>query len=288
MTTVAPPPVQGTGLLVADDDHAILDIVSRFGQQAGFNVVPCVGGRAALAHLEHARTDVAVAVDLRMPDVNGLDVLRAIRDANPDCQVILMSGDATIDSAVEAAKLGAMDYLSKPFDFVEGSSAMLGSVKGRGRHAAGGCWWPEREESPGPSSSAAWWAASPAMQDLFSLIKRLARTSRSALISGETGTGKELVARAIHQSGRGGASSSPSTARLVRDAARERAVRARTRRFHRATSTRPGLFEVAAAVRYFSTRSASCRSMQAKLLRVLENGECGASVRSSHATSTCG
>ena len=65
-------------------------------------------------------------VDLRMPDINGLEVLRAIQDTDPDCQVILMSGDATIDSAVEAVKLGAIDYLTKPFDFVSAPASCSG------------------------------------------------------------------------------------------------------------------------------------------------------------------
>ena len=73
------------------------------------------GGRQAIDRLEQGHIDMAV-VDLRMPEIGGIEVLRAIRAADPDCQVVLMSGDATIDSAVEAVKLGAIDYLTKPFD----------------------------------------------------------------------------------------------------------------------------------------------------------------------------
>ena len=103
-------------ILVVDDEETVLDLIGRFAEDAGFKVVTCATGAEALEQLKHHRADVA-AVDLRLPDVGGIEVLRAIREADPDCQVILMSGDATIDSAVEAVKLGAVDYLTKPFDF---------------------------------------------------------------------------------------------------------------------------------------------------------------------------
>jgi DNA-binding NtrC family response regulator len=103
-------------LLLVDDDPGIRDAVGRLGERAGFEVVSCAGGREALAQLQRRPADLAM-VDLRMPDVNGLEVLRAIREAVPACEVILMTGFATIDSAVEAIKLGASDYLTKPFDF---------------------------------------------------------------------------------------------------------------------------------------------------------------------------
>jgi len=103
-------------LLLVDDNERILDVVARFARRAGFDVVTCAGGRQALEQLRRQPADLAM-VDLRMPDVNGLDVLRAIRETVPGCEVILMTGYAGIDSAIEAIKLGAVDYLTKPFDF---------------------------------------------------------------------------------------------------------------------------------------------------------------------------
>ncbi|MDQ3346861.1 MAG: response regulator [Acidobacteriota bacterium] len=107
---------QRPSLVVVDDEQGILDVITRFGERAGFDVVACSGGRQAIAQLQTRRADVAM-VDLRMPDIGGLDVIRAIREIDPNCQSVLMTGYATVDTAVEAIKLGAMDYLSKPLDF---------------------------------------------------------------------------------------------------------------------------------------------------------------------------
>ena len=107
---------QRPSLVVVDDEQGILDVVSRFGRRAGFDVIACSGGREAIAQLQTRSADIAM-VDLRMPDIGGLDVIRAIREIDPHCQAVLMTGFATVDTAVEAIKLGAMDYLSKPLDF---------------------------------------------------------------------------------------------------------------------------------------------------------------------------
>ena len=93
----------------------MLAIVDQFARGFGFTVVTRTDARAALAELPALKPD-AVMVDLRMPDINGLDVLRAIREIDPTCQIILMTGDPSVDTAIEAVKLGALDYISKPFD----------------------------------------------------------------------------------------------------------------------------------------------------------------------------
>src|SRR4029450_13844083 len=85
-------------------------------ERAGFDVVVCSHGRDAIGLIQSRRPDL-VMVDLRMPEVGGLDILRAIRDVDAHCQAVLMTGYASVDTAVEAVKLGAMDYLSKPLDF---------------------------------------------------------------------------------------------------------------------------------------------------------------------------
>ena len=103
-------------LVVIDDEQGILDVVSRFARRTGYEVVTCAGGREGISQIQTRHADLAM-VDLRMPDVGGLEVLRAIRETNPQCQAVLMTGYASVDTAVEAIKLGAMDYLSKPLDF---------------------------------------------------------------------------------------------------------------------------------------------------------------------------
>ena len=100
-------------LLVADDDSAVLSIVTRIADRTGFRVDVCSDGREAVERLSATKFDMAL-LDLRMPELGGLEVLRTIRKADAACEVVLMSGDPTLDSAVEAVKLGALDYLQKP------------------------------------------------------------------------------------------------------------------------------------------------------------------------------
>ncbi|MEQ1575090.1 MAG: response regulator, partial [Vicinamibacterales bacterium] len=102
-------------LLVVDDDRAILTLTGTIALAEGFDVATTVSGEDAMRQLSQRPVDL-VLLDLRMPGVTGLDVLRAIREVSPRCKVVLMTGYATIDSAVEAVKLGATDYLTKPFD----------------------------------------------------------------------------------------------------------------------------------------------------------------------------
>ena len=103
-------------LLVVDDEVPVLRVVERLAARTGFDVVACGSGTEAMQALARRPADLAM-VDLRMPDVNGLDLLRQIRTSTPSCEVILMTAYAAVDSAVEAIKLGAREYLTKPFDF---------------------------------------------------------------------------------------------------------------------------------------------------------------------------
>ena len=217
-------------LVVVDDEQGILDVVSRFAKRAGYEVVTCAGGREAITQIQTNHADLAM-VDLRMPDVGGLEVLRAIRDTNPQCQAVLMTGFASVDTAVEAIKLGAMDYLSKPLDFGR-LEQLLGGVREE----------LERRRTVLSLESdlarklefCGMIGRGPVMQELFGMIRRLAPHVRTALITGETGTGKELVARALHKTGP--AARPPVRHRQLlggrRDALRERALRPRARRVH--------------------------------------------------------
>src|SRR5258708_32762681 len=103
-------------LLVGADEAGMLGLIQRFAGPAGFDVHTNASATDAIATIRECAPDVAI-VDLRMPEVGGLDVLRAIREAQPECRVILMTAHAEADSAIEAAQLGAMGYLSKPTHF---------------------------------------------------------------------------------------------------------------------------------------------------------------------------
>ena len=177
---------------VVDDEPVVGAVVKRLADSVGFEVVVCSSAAEALAGLPGRPAQMAF-VDLRMPETNGLELLRQIRDTIPACEVVLMSGLATIDSAVEAIKLGARDYLQ---------AARLQSGDRTAKDV--------RDELPAVSdcskSRAAWCASrghgmlgrSAAMQEVLA-DRRLAPHVRTVLITGETGTGKELVAHALYQ-----------------------------------------------------------------------------------------
>jgi DNA-binding NtrC family response regulator len=173
----------------------MLPLVRRLAAHVGFDVVEFRDGKEALAQLAELKPDAAL-IDKNMPGLGGLDVLRSIRDVQPDCHVILMTGDPDVETAIEALKLGAADYLTKPFG-IESLREAFETVR-RSR---------ERRESlqlaaSGLASQFAFQGMvgnSPAMQELFDAIRRFAPHMRTALIIGETGTGKELVAQALHK-----------------------------------------------------------------------------------------
>jgi len=185
-------------LLIVDDDPNVIRLVERFVENQGFEVVARTGGLELLAELPQLKPDVAL-VDLRMPEVGGFDLFRAIRDAHPTCHVILMTAHATVDSAIEAVKMGALDYVGKPFDW-DRLRGLFDTVRyglaRRQRLLAADSELASQFEFNGMVGR------SPVMQELFDAIRRLAPHVRTALITGETGTGKELVARALHRLGR--------------------------------------------------------------------------------------
>jgi two-component system, NtrC family, response regulator HydG len=184
-------------LLVIDDEPVVFATVERFAPGFGFTVVGRANARAALAELPVLRPD-AVMVDLRMPEINGLDILRAVRDIDPTCQVILMTGESSIDTAIEAVKLGALDYISKPFDLQRLGGLLTGvrkSIERRERLLQADA------EVAKTFAFCGMIGRSPAMQELFDAVRRFAPHVRTLLVTGETGTGKELVAHALHTLG---------------------------------------------------------------------------------------
>jgi two-component system, NtrC family, response regulator AtoC len=258
-------------LLVVDDEPIVGAVMKRLAEPVGFDVVVCLSATDALATLARHPADMAF-VDLRMPDINGIDLLRQIRDAVPACHVVLMSGFGTIESAVEAVKLGARDYLTKPLDF-DRVTALLKDARDEASR---------RQRLLKIESRVArelefhgMLGRSAAMQEVFSLIRRLAPHVRTVLITGETGTGKELVAHALHQEG-------PRRSRrfvtvncsAVVETLFESELFGHVRgAFTGATEHKQGLFEAAHEGTLFLDEIGELPlSLQAKLLRVLEDG----------------
>jgi two-component system response regulator HydG len=259
-------------LLVVDDEPGILAVVERFARGQGFAVITRTEGHGIVAELPAIKADVAL-VDLRLPGMSGLDLLRAMHDADPSLRVILMTGHASVESAIEAVKLGALDYLSKPIDFDRLGELFVTVREGldrRRRLLTADSELASRFEFCGMVGR------SPVMQELFDTIRRLAPHVRTALVTGETGTGKELVARALHKlGGRRDRRFVTSNCSAIVESLFESELFGHTRgAFTGAGEAKPGLFELADGGTLFLDEIGELPLvMQAKLLRVVEYGE---------------
>jgi DNA-binding NtrC family response regulator len=184
-------------LLVVDDEPGMLALIERVVAPTGFRTILHGSAREALERLHGEAADVAL-VDLQMPEIGGLDVLRAIRQTRPQCAVILMTGHASVESAIEAVKLGALDYLTKPLDLAR-LRKLLGDAREeaerRATVLAADTELARRLELCGMIGRSA------VMQQLFGLVRRIAPHARAALVTGETGAGTEGIARAVHELG---------------------------------------------------------------------------------------
>ena len=184
-------------VLIADDEDRILRALARALRQDGHDVAEAPGGLAAQRLLTERAFDVVV-VDNVMPDLSGLDIIRHLAQhvpAGERPQIVLMTAHATVESAIEAMKLGALDYLQKPFEIDEllvvvRRAVELQRLRGEHRYLLS-----ERDEEFDHYGIV---GRSQAMQDVIHTLERVAETKSTVLITGETGTGKELVARAIH------------------------------------------------------------------------------------------
>ena len=259
-------------MLIVDDDAHILALVERFAVKRGFAVVTKASGQEALDYLAGHGADIAL-VDVRMPGVGGLQVLRAIREAASECRVVLMTGEPDMAVAVDAIKLGAQDVIPKPLDFVRLVEILSGVQEENARH---------RQVRAIEQHLAArldfhgMVGRSPEMEALFSLIRRLAPHVRTAVIAGETGTGKELVARALHACGPRAARPivTVSCAAIVPTLFESELFGHTRGAFTGASENKAGVFELADRGTLFLDEIGELPlEVQSKLLRVLENGE---------------
>ena len=184
----------GARLLIIDDEGSILDFLSLLFQQEGYEVDTARTVEQARHALGHATYDL-VLCDVMMPDGNGIDLLREIKSGEADPAVIMMTAYTSTKAAIEAMKLGAADYISKPFD-VEELKIVAQKALERAELADENIYL--RRELAQKYTFNNIIGKSPRMQAIFSLIERIARTSSTVLVHGESGTGKELIARAIH------------------------------------------------------------------------------------------
>jgi len=259
-------------LLVVDDEQSIRRLCMTIGTTLGFVCDEAESAETAVTRIETDPPDV-VLTDFKLPNQSGVELLKAIKGALPRTEVAIMTGHGSIESAVDAMKLGAYDYIEKPFR-VEKMRLLLQRMAEKVRLVNENAFLREKvntdENLDGIIGSSA------GMQDVLRMISRLKDTRTPVLISGESGTGKELVARAIHF--RGALAKSNFVAvdcgALVPTLMESELFGYEKGAFTGATKTKAGLFQAANGGTIFLDEIGELPlEMQAKLLRVLQEKE---------------
>lgn len=267
------PSEQRFGILVVDDDEVLTASLAKILRQRYACVYSALSGTEAIATLSREKQICVVLVDLVMPVIDGLGVLDYVRQSCPDVSVILMTGFGTIETAVEAIKRGAEDYVTKPFDtetiLKKVSRLMeLYELKERVAQLEG--------QSNSESPFAEIVAGSSVMRAVLGRARVAAQSAAPVLIVGETGTGKEMLARAIHlASPRAGRPFIPvNCAAIPNELVESELFGHRKGAFTGATADHRGLFQAAHTGTMFLDEIIDLPlGAQAKLLRVLEGGE---------------
>ena len=184
-------------ILVVDDDNEMADTVADYLSGRGYQVDCAIGGKAALAALKKKQPDVVIS-DLRMDQVDGMDVLEASRNDDPTRPVLIMTAFGSIDGALEAVRRGAFHYLTKPFKMDEVLLWLERALSDRSLRRENEQLRKAVEERLGFRNLI---GKSQVMQQIYDLLERVGPTTSPVLIFGESGTGKELVARALHFGG---------------------------------------------------------------------------------------
>ncbi|MBI1345326.1 response regulator [bacterium] len=187
-----------TTVLVIDDDRSVHHLVTRSLEKVQLNVITASDGATGLALVGSERPDV-VLLDIRLPDISGLELFAQIRALDRKLPVIFVTADAESDTAIEAMQLGAFDYLRKPLDLGQLNDLVARAAETR-RLMSVPVAIPTRGTQEGPGDSFV--GSSPAMLEVYKTIGRVAAQDVTVLIRGESGSGKELVARAIYQHSR--------------------------------------------------------------------------------------
>jgi DNA-binding NtrC family response regulator len=259
-------------ILFADDETSIQELMRIELPRLGHEATVCPDGRTALAALEKSSYD-CVIVDLDMPGVGGMDVIVRVRETSPDTETVIITGKSSLETAISAVRQGVFDYLTKPCKLAEiqavlervrtkrALTAKLRALERRVRRAEG---------------SGSLVGVSPALEQVRRLIARVAGSEAAVLVRGETGTGKELVARAIHEgSGRAtGPLVAVNCGALPEHLVESELFGHRKGAFTGADEHRAGLFEVADGGTLFLDEIGELpKPLQARLLRALESGE---------------
>ncbi|MGZ3447926.1 MAG: sigma-54-dependent transcriptional regulator, partial [Myxococcaceae bacterium] len=253
-------------VLVIDDEANLRKVLAALLRRDGYDVTIAEDGEMGLAEFQKNAAD-AVITDLVMPKLGGMEVLRAINASDPEVPVIIITAHGTVDSAVEAIKLGAFDYVTKPFDQRELSNVLAKAIR---THESA------RRNARGERGRPSLVGESPQMQDVLRIIDKVADTPSTVLITGESGTGKELIATALHE----GSSRHDkpfiriNCAAIPRDLIESELFGYERGAFTGAVTSKPGRFELADGGTLFLDEIGEIPvEMQVKLLRALQESE---------------
>lgn len=259
-------------ILVVDDEQSLRDVLSIMLKRAGYVVTSAMDGEDAIELLNREIFDLVIT-DLRMPKIDGMEVLKAVKSVSPETVVLIITAFATADSAVEAMKQGAYDYLTKPFQVDEVQLIIRNALEKRRLTTENILL---KREMASQSSFAQLIGQSEAMQKVFDVVRKVADSKSNVLICGESGTGKELVARAIHyNSARSALPFVAVNCSAVPETLLESELFGHMKgSFTGAISNKAGLFEIANGGTIFLDEIGDTTpAIQVKLLRVIQERE---------------
>jgi two-component system, NtrC family, response regulator AtoC len=263
-------------ILVVDDEPNLRRVLSAQLERDGYDVHTAEDGEQALTILKEHHIDLVIT-DLRMPRIDGMELLRRTQKMDADLPVVMITAHGTVDNAVEALKTGAFDYLTKPFDQVEVRTIVAKALKTRDLSATEASH--PFHEVPVEGDGGARYGIigqSSSILDLYSVLDRVADTPTTVLITGESGTGKELVARALHESSSRSDKSfiKVNCAAIPKDLMESELFGYERGAFTGAVGSKPGRFELASGGTLFLDEIGSIPvEMQVKLLRALQESE---------------
>ncbi|HEY3236979.1 MAG TPA: sigma-54 dependent transcriptional regulator, partial [Polyangiaceae bacterium] len=260
-------------ILVVDDEPNLRRVLSAQLARDGYEVQTAEDGQEALGILRDHHIDLVIT-DLRMPKLDGMELLRRALELDSELPVVMITAHGTVDNAVEALKTGAFDYITKPFDQNEVRMVVKKALKTRDLASTEASFSVEARPPSGARYGII--GQSPAIAGLYSVLDRVADTPTTVLITGESGTGKELVARALHEnsSRRGRPFIKVNCAAIPKDLMESELFGYERGAFTGAVGSKPGRFELANGGTLFLDEIGSIPvEMQVKLLRALQESE---------------